>query len=110
MIKLPDSCRKVALLAKRLRHTQLFGNGLPEDLTICVNAGAVGIQAREQRISAGSTQRKRAIRFVEQHAARCQTIDIRRLHLRVTVTAEQVVEVIRDDEQHIPPSVLRNRR
>ena len=47
VIQLSDACRKIPVLSKRLRHTQLIGNGLSEDLTICVDSGTVGVQARE---------------------------------------------------------------
>jgi hypothetical protein len=43
VIQFADARRKITRIAKRLRHALLRRNGLPKDLGVGQNAGAVGI-------------------------------------------------------------------
>ena len=101
VIELADPADEVAGLAKRLRHADLRGNRLPEDLPVGQDARAVGIESGEHRIAARPAQRERAVRAIEAHAAGRQLVDVRRLGQRVAVAAEQVVEIVGDQEQHV---------
>lgn len=81
----------------------MLRNRLPEDLLVGEDPRAVGIQTGQQRIATGTTQRERTVGAIEPHAPRRQSVDVRRLRQRIAITAQHVVEVIRNDEQHVRP-------
>jgi len=106
VVKLADAGGEIALLAKSLRQTDPFGATLAKDLRIRQNTRGIWIEPCEQRIAAWSTQWKRAVGALEPYASGGELVDIGRLDLGISVTAEHVVQVIRDDEQDIRLSCL----
>ena len=101
VVQLADPRGEVALLSKRLRQTDVRGDCLAEDLGVAQNAAAVRIQPREHRIAARSAQRKLAVSPLEGHAASRQPVDVRRPGQRIAVAAEHVVQVVRNQKQHV---------
>ena len=106
MEQFADSRREITAQSKRLWHAELSWDRLPEDLRISQDARTVGIESGEQRIATGTTQRKRAVGSVEQDASFCQSVDVWRPGSWIAVTAKEVVEIIRDDEQNIRARLL----
>ena len=101
VIHFADATGEVIGAAKCVWQASLSGNGLPEDLAVVVDAGAVGIEAGEDRIAAGAAQRKRAIGSIESRAAGGEPVDVGGYRQRIPVAAETIVQVVGDDEEHI---------
>src|SRR5688572_4811549 len=101
MVKLADTRGEIPLLAKRLRHAELVGDRLPEDLRVRENTRAVRIEPGEKRVPARPAQRISAIGAIEANAARRELVEVRRLRDRVAITPEKVRQIVRQDEQHI---------
>ena len=60
VVQLADPGGEVAREAERLRHAELRGDRLPEDLRVRQDAGAVGIQPGQHRVAARPAERERA--------------------------------------------------
>ena len=103
VVELADARGEIAAEPERLRQADVLRDGLPEDLRIGEDAGAVRIQPGEHGIAARPAERECAIGALEPHAARGKLVDVRRLRARVTVAAEPVVQIVGDEEQNIPP-------
>ncbi len=109
MVQLADSSGKVPLLAERLRQAQLSRDRLSEDLTVGNDPRTVRVQSGQHRVAAGTAEGERAVGPLELHTASGQLVDVGGLDLFVPITTQDVVEIIRDDKQHIGARVRRHR-
>ena len=109
MVELADAGGKVAFEAEGLWHAHLRRDCLAEDLPVGEDAGRIGVEAGEKRTAAGATEGKPAVGPIKPHAAGREPVDVGRLCAGVAVAAEEAVEVIRDDEEHVWPAVGRGR-
>ena len=100
-IQLADTCRKIPRLPKALRETELFGNGLPKNLGIGENAGAVWIQTSEHGVPTRTTEWKGAVRAFKLHPTCCQLIDVRCLGTRIAIATKIVIQVIGDEKENV---------
>ena len=75
--------------------------GLSKDLRISQNASAIRIEPCQHGVAAWSAQRKRTIRSIESNATSRQAIDVRRFGFRIAIATEHVVEVVRNQKQHV---------
>ncbi len=103
VVGLADPGREPALEAEGLRQAVLRGDGLPENLRVLVDAGAVGIEACQHRVTARSAEREGTVGAVEAHAARGEPVEVRGTGDRVAVAAEKVVQVVGDQEEDVLP-------
>ena len=76
-------------------------NGLSKDLRVTQNASAIRIEPCQHGVAARSAQWKCTIRSIESHATSRQAIDVRRFGFRIAIAAEHVVEVVRNQKQHV---------
>ena len=109
MVKLSNASREIAVQSKRLRQTVMRRNGLSKDLAVLMDPRAVGIQPRQHRIATRAAKRILAIRSLETNATTSQPINIGRLHERVVITPDGIVQVVRNDEQNIWTCLVRGR-
>ena len=96
-----DAHGEVSVLSKNLRERGLFGDGLTEDEGVREDAGAIGVEAGEERVPAGAAEREGAIGAIEPHAALCKFVDVGCFGLGIAVAAEEVVQVVADDEKDV---------
>ncbi len=93
----------VAVLLEVLGHGDRVGHGLAEVGGQVVDADGLRAQAGHQRVARRRADGLVAERPLEQHAARGQPVDVRRLDDRRAVAAQQRLEVVHADQQDVGP-------
>jgi hypothetical protein len=104
VIDLADARGEITVALEELRQGRHIGHHRPEMRLQIVDANRVGPQSGHHRRPAWTAQRILIVGAVEPHAPRGQTIEVRRLHQRVTVGAEIVVQIVCRDEQDVRPA------
>ena len=110
VIDLADPGHDVAVALEHLRQRHRVGQNRPEVGLQFVDPGCVRTQACEQRHTTRAAQRKLVVRPIEPHAAPRQTIEMGRLHDRVTVRPEVGVQIVRHDQQNVWSALSRGGR
>ena len=110
VVEFADAADEVARPAECLRQAHMLRNRLPEDLRVGEDPGRVRIEPGQERVAARATERKCAVRPLEPHTPPRQPVDIRRLGQRIAVAAQECVEVVGDDEEHVGPISGRGRQ
>ena len=103
VIELANAGRKIASLPEGLRQANPIGNCLPKDLPVLKDSRRVGIEPRQKGVSARPTEGKAAVGPLKTDTPRRQPIEVRRAGKPIAVAAEHIVEVIRNDEEHVGP-------
>ncbi|MBK8316463.1 MAG: hypothetical protein IPL01_21560 [Acidobacteria bacterium] len=98
---LSDSGCKIPLLSKMLRQENHIVQGLARIGHLIQHSGSFGPAPTEKRRPRWVAQGKLAVGTVKFHAALRQTFEVRRLHLRVLIDRQAIVEIVHHDQEHI---------
>ena len=101
VIQLADAGHVVAGLLKQLRQADGVGDVLAELRRVFEHACLIGSQPGEKARPARVAERELAIRPVEPDAASGQFVDARRFHRFIAITSELVVQIVRDNVEHV---------
>ena len=101
VIQFADPSREVTGTAKRMWQAELLGNRLPENLAVLQDARAVRIKSRQHRVATRPAQWELAVAPLEPHTAIRQAVDVWRFDLRMPIAAKRVIQIVRNDEQHV---------
>ncbi len=101
VVNLRDACSDVSVVPEHLWQRDDGGFVLAELGDELVDANRVWTEACQQRRPAWVAERELGVGAVEADSALRQPIDVRRLHDRMTVGTEIVVEIVRHDQQHV---------
>ena len=101
VVDLRDAGSDVPVVPEHLRQRHDVGFVLAELGDELVDANRVWTEACQQRRPAWVAERELGVGAVEAHSALRQPIDVRRLHDRMAVGTQIVVEIVRHDQQHV---------
>ncbi len=107
MKNLTQPFRTVSVLHEILWERDGIRRSDPEIRSEIINPQRRGAQARQERIAGRCAHGLIAIGPLEDHAARRQPVDVRRVDQTVPVTSEHWLQIIDADKQHIWPGELR---
>jgi len=101
VVDLSDTVREIAVLLKPLRHRDHVGMPLTEVRWDVPNAECVRPSPSHERDARWIANRLLAIVPLEDHPARCESVDIRRFRERVAVATDLRVQIITYNEKDI---------